>query len=139
MAVDVCGLRSRSLKSCHDEFILFPERVRSSSSRDLLSCGIKSLILEEGISSETDLRFKNFSSTSRSNLISVPSLSISTSSTPDSSCASSAEQMVSPDEEMESLCKQLAEVSTEFQSSRNEAFAEILKRKKLEAKAEETI
>ncbi|MCD7466861.1 hypothetical protein HAX54_003905 [Datura stramonium] len=137
VSVDVCGLRS--LRSCKNKVILFPELARSSSSRDLLSSGIKSLILEEGISSETDLRFKNFSSTSCSNLITVPSLSISTSSTPDSSCVSSAEQMVSPDAEMESLYKQLAEVSTEFESSRNEAFAEFLKRKKLEAEAEEEI
>lgn len=47
--------------------------------------------------------------------------------------------MVPPDAEMESLYKQLAEVGTEFESSRNEAFAEILKRKKLEAEAEEAI
>lgn len=138
-AVDVCGLRSWCLKSCKNEVILFPERVQSSSSRDLLSSGIKSLILEEGIPSQTDLRFKDFPSTSRSNLIRVPSLSISTSSTPNSSCASSAEQMVPPDAEMESLYKQLAEVSTEYESSRNEAFAEILKRKQLEAEAEEAI
>ncbi|KAM3398441.1 U-box domain-containing protein 33 isoform X2 [Capsicum galapagoense] len=134
VAVDVCGLRSRSLKSCKNEAIRFPECARSSSSRDLLPSGIKSLI-----SSETDLRFKSFSSTSRSNLISAPALSISTSSTPDSSCASSAEQLVSLDAEMESLYKQLAEVSTEFESSRTEAFAEIHKRKKLEAEAAESL
>ncbi|CAN4119891.1 unnamed protein product [Withania somnifera] len=139
VAVDVCGLRSRSLKSFKNEVILLSESVRSSSSRELLSSGIKSLIIEEEISSETDLQLKNISSTSRSNLISVPSLSISTSSTPDSSCASSAEQMVSPDAEMENLYKQLAEVSLEFESSRNEAFAESLKCKKLEAEAEEAI
>lgn len=139
VAVDVCGLRSRSLKDFKNDVTLFPERVQSSSSRDLLSSGIKSLILEEGISSQTDLQFKNFSSTSRSNLISAPSLSISTSSIPDSSCASSAEQMMSPDAEMECLYKQLAEISTELESSRNEAFLEILQRKKLEAEAEEAI
>lgn len=138
-AVDVCGLRSQCLKSCKNEVILFPERVQSSSSRDLLSSGIKKLVLEAGIPSQTDLRFNEFSSSSRSNLISVPSLSISTSSIHDSSCVSSAEQMVPPDAEMESLYKQLAEVGTEFESSRNEAFAEIMKRKKLEAEAEEAI
>ncbi|KAK4358870.1 hypothetical protein RND71_021099 [Anisodus tanguticus] len=135
VAVDVCGLRSRCLKSCKNKVNLSPKRARSSSSRDLLSSGIKSLILGDGI----DLRLKNFCSTSRSRLISVPSLSISTSSIPDSSCASSAEQMVSADVEMESLYKRLEEVRTEYESSRNEAFAEILKRKKLEAEAEETI
>ncbi|XP_060215996.1 U-box domain-containing protein 33-like [Lycium barbarum] len=135
-AVDVCGLRSRSLNSCKNEVILSPERARSSLSRDLLSSGIKSSILEDKIS---DLQFNNISSTSRSNLISVPSLSMSTSSTLDTSCATSAEQMVSADVEMESLYKRLEEVCKEFESSKKEAYAERLKRKKLEAEAEEAI
>ncbi|XP_016435981.1 U-box domain-containing protein 33 isoform X2 [Nicotiana tabacum] len=139
VVADACSLRSRSLTSCKREVILSPERARSSSSRDLLSSGIKSLIFEEGISSDTGLWPKNFSSTSRSNPIIFPSLSISTSPSTGSSCASSAEQMESPDVELESLYKQLEEVCIEFESSRNEAIAEMLKRKKLEAEAVEAM
>ncbi|XP_019263348.1 PREDICTED: U-box domain-containing protein 33-like isoform X2 [Nicotiana attenuata] len=139
VVADACGLRSQSLKSCKREVILSPERARSSSYRDLLSSGIKSLIFEEGISSDTGLWPKNFSSTSRSNPIIFPSLSISTSPSTDSSCASSAEQMESPDVEMESLIKQLEEASIEYESSRNVAIAEMLKRKKLEAEAVEAM
>ncbi|XP_057955115.1 U-box domain-containing protein 33-like isoform X2 [Malania oleifera] len=126
--------RSRSLQYDKGDLVTHSDRLRSSSCSEVTNeLQAKMGGLSSGFNSEGDPR--NFYS-----LFSPVSTSPSC-----SGYASSTERRVSTDSdtisklEEESLCCQLAEARIEAEASRNEAIAEIFKRKKLESEAMEAI
>uniref|UniRef100_A0A5B7A0Y5 RING-type E3 ubiquitin transferase n=1 Tax=Davidia involucrata TaxID=16924 RepID=A0A5B7A0Y5_DAVIN len=136
-------LRSRSLQYHKSEVIFDPECLQSTSARSIPSARIRNWIHAEAIQTEVALLPTSPSSTNRCDSHYFHSLSSPTSTSSGSGHTSSAEQRVSSDSdtkaEEEGLYSQLTEIRIEAEASRNEAFAELLKSKKLEAEAVEAI
>uniref|UniRef100_A0A5B6ZZV1 RING-type E3 ubiquitin transferase n=1 Tax=Davidia involucrata TaxID=16924 RepID=A0A5B6ZZV1_DAVIN len=123
------NLRSRSLQYHNSE--------------ESTSVGVRNWIQAEAIQTEVSLSPTLASSTNRCDPHYFYSFSSPTSTSSGSGYTSSAEQRVSSDFDTkvgeESLYSQLTEVRIEAEASRNEALAELLKRKKLETKAAEAM
>ncbi|KAK9279071.1 hypothetical protein L1049_012746 [Liquidambar formosana] len=138
------SLRSKSLQCCKSELIFHPECLRSSSSATgLLSAGIKNWDQAKAVQTEVALSSTISSSTNRCDQPWLYSPFSPTSTSTGSGYTSSAERRVSSDSdtklEEESSCSELIEARIEVEASMNEAFAELLKRKKLESEAMEAI
>ncbi|KAA8543889.1 hypothetical protein F0562_021934 [Nyssa sinensis] len=145
------NLRSGMLQDHESELIFHPECLQSSSARSIFSAEVANGIQAEAIQAEVPLPPTLVSSTNRCDPHYFYSLSSSTSTSTSTSSSSgsgsgytsSAEQRVSSDSDTkfgeESLYSQLTEVRIEAEASRNNALAEVLKRKKWEAIAVEVI
>ncbi|KAK2985031.1 hypothetical protein RJ640_015628 [Escallonia rubra] len=137
------NLRSRSLRYDRSEDTFYPECLRFSSTRNILSAGVRSWVETQAVQREVAPTSALPSSTNRRDLHFVSSASNSSSPISGSGQYSSPEQRASAESdrrvEEESLYSQLAEVKFEDEASRNEASAELFKRKKLEAEAVEAI
>ncbi|KAK3001632.1 hypothetical protein RJ639_021542 [Escallonia herrerae] len=137
------NLRSRSLRYDRSEDTFYPECLRSSSTRNIHSAGVRSWVETQAVQREVAPTSALPSSTNRRDLHFVCSASNSSSPISGSGQYSSPEQGASSESdgrvEEESLYGQLAEVKFEDEASRNEASAELFKRKKLEAEAVEAI
>ncbi|CAK9143025.1 unnamed protein product [Ilex paraguariensis] len=136
-------LRSRSLQGHKSEVVFHPECLHSISARGIFCAGIKNWV--QGAAAQTEMALSPTvpSLTNRCSPHYFDSLSGPKSPGSGSGYTSFAEQRLSSDSdtmiEEESLCNQLAEATLETEASRNEAFAGLLKCRKLEAEAVEAI
>ncbi|XP_059660732.1 U-box domain-containing protein 33-like [Cornus florida] len=141
--VSANDLRSKSLRYDESEVMFHPECLRSSSGRSIVSAGIRDWVQAEAVQSEVPFSPTLFSNTNRCESYYPHGLFSPTSSSFDSGYTSFAEKRVSSDSdtkvEEESFYSQLTEIRIVAGSSRNEAFAELLKRKNWEAEAIEAI
>lgn len=137
------SFRSKSFQYEKNELI-HTDSLRSSSAKFTLSTGISDKVQNEPVLSELTSSATISSSSSSSYLQHIHgSRSSATTSSSSTSGYSSAERRMSSDSELkieeESLCNQLTDVRLEIEALRNKALTELLKRRKLESEAMETI
>lgn len=121
------SVAAQSRFSCNNEVVPIPKSPGSSSVTHIPSAGIKNLTRVQRIPTDGASVLTVLNPTSSSTSIAYTSVGQKVSQEPETTCAE------------KSLNEQLADIECKFQSSRYEAFAEVLKRKKLEADAAEAM